>query len=73
VAVSASVSTVSRPSAPPGSTPGAAARQAGAKDETVNPHEADLPRWLRPSLRQQRQTGDRANLSSARRSARFDS
>jgi hypothetical protein len=46
---------------------------AGASGDEANPDEANLPRWLRPTLRQQRQWSDRQAPAAAREPERFAS
>jgi hypothetical protein len=45
----------------------------GASGDDTNPDEANLPRWLRPSLREQRQWSDRQTSAAAREPERFES
>jgi len=55
----------------PAGAPGAVDRATGADDEGNNPGEASLPRWLRPTLREQRQSGDRGMVAAAHEPDRF--
>jgi hypothetical protein len=45
----------------------------GSNSDEANPDEANLPRWLRPTLRQQRQWSDRQAPAAAREPERFES
>jgi hypothetical protein len=55
----------------PAGAPGAVGGAAGADDEGNDPGEANLPRWLRPTLREQRQSTDRGMVAAAHETARF--
>lgn len=41
-------------------------------DEVIEPSDADLPRWLRPSLRDERQGGPRPSVPAVHEPVRFD-
>jgi hypothetical protein len=70
-AVWAAVATMPPPPGQPVAAPGAVGGLAQG-DEAIDPAEASLPRWLRPTLREQRQS-DRGYLQVAREPARFGS
>ena len=54
----------------PAGAPGAVGGAAGADDEANNAGEANLARWLRPTLREQRQSSDRG-MAAVHEPARF--
>lgn len=45
----------------------------GARSDETSPDEANMPRWLRPTLREQRQWSDRQASAAARDPERFES
>ena len=55
----------------PAGAPGAVDGAAGADDEGNNPGEANPARWLRPTLREQRQSGDRGMAAAVHEPDRF--
>ena len=71
VAVWSAMSTLPSPGSNPAAAPGAVGATAPSDDEANNPDEASLPRWLRPTLHEQRQSRDRGMVAAAREPARF--
>jgi hypothetical protein len=73
MAVWSAVATMPPPLGPPVAAPGAVGGFGqGGGDEAIDPAEANIPRWLRPTLREQRQS-DRGYVQVAREPARFGS
>jgi hypothetical protein len=68
----AAVLTMPGPTAPAPSGPATSAQRTGADGETFDPNETNLARWLRPALRQQRESGGRGMLPVAHEPVRFD-
>jgi hypothetical protein len=71
VAVLSAVSTASPPIVAPVAGLGRPTDEAEARGDVMNQDEANLPRWLRPTLREQRHSGDPGMLAGARQPARF--
>jgi hypothetical protein len=71
VAVWSAMSTLSSRGSNPAAAPGAVGGTARSDDEASNPDDSNLPRWLRPTLHEQRQSRDRGTVAAARQPARF--
>lgn len=71
VAVWSAMSTLPSLGSNPAPTPGAIGGTTPSDGGASNPDEANLPRWLRPTLHDQRQSRDRGTLTAAREPARF--
>ncbi|HTG40141.1 MAG TPA: hypothetical protein VK697_00885, partial [Methylomirabilota bacterium] len=71
VAVWSAMSTLPSRGSNPAAVPGAVGGTARSDDEASNPVDANLPRWLRPTLPEQRYSRDRGIVAAAREPARF--